>query len=480
MLHGDVRSPHLRELLAFEAQRHGLSVRFHEAALSDHYVPPPFRREAIIVSHSEYHRERFGILLDDEEVLVNIPAHALDIDGETVGYTDRGGEPVPLGVIIRNVLVVFVSLEALADPESALVRRRLNGHAPSGNVLASVFDMVVSQAMPRLKANIEGYDWAQERHSFAEQRLRGVQDRITRTKEDVTLNDRVIAEKTYEIARLIRKNQELRERAAFLESHTKMRVRRESEREFLSLMKLAPEAFREVDVQGDRIIARTYPVSMDHRDRDYELGAYQVTIRLDADEVLIATLDGEKHDGFPHPHVSTSGVPCFGNIGPSIAKLLVEGQYAAAQSVILEFLRSYNAGDAYIRLENWDPDWDDERWESCFDNASPDECVDCEESDCPHYADRYERCWEATPYGRDALARCIRCRECAYHEEAEQICRDGGSPPECIDCSLPCRFAQDEDDMDACNDDNPEACAGCTVERCQYQGTEPDEEEDAA
>ena len=50
MLHGDVRSPHLRALLAFEAERNGLSVRFQEAALSDHYLPPPFRREAIIGS----------------------------------------------------------------------------------------------------------------------------------------------------------------------------------------------------------------------------------------------------------------------------------------------------------------------------------------------------------------------------------------------------------------------------------------------
>ena len=142
MLHGEVRSPHLRALLAFEAERHGLPVRFQETVLRDTFTPPPFRREAVIVSHAEYHREEFAIRLDCGEVLVRVPANIPEVAGEVVGYTDRGGEMVPLGVVVNNVLLSFVSLEALAQPDAVVARRSSNGQETGGGVLAGVFDLV--------------------------------------------------------------------------------------------------------------------------------------------------------------------------------------------------------------------------------------------------------------------------------------------------------------------------------------------------
>ena len=476
MLHGEVRSPHLRALLAYEAEKHGLPVRFQQTVLRDGFQPPPFRREAVILSHAEYHPEVFGIRLADEEVLVRVPAHMLNV-GEPVGYVDEAGELVPLGAVIRNVLVVFVSLEALAQPDAVLSRRALNGHAPTKSVLASVFDLVVSQAMPQLKANIEGYDWSEETRRFTAARIKGLQERVTQMRHDIALNDRGIEEKTYELMRAARKNRELRQHVAFLEDHTQVELRKDAEQEFMALTRLAPAAFSELDIQEDRITARTYPVTIEHDDHDYDLGTFQLTVGLDKDEVHIRKILGDQPEGYPHPHVSTAGVPCYGNIGPAIAKLLVEGQFSAALSVLLQFLRSYNPGDAYIRLENWDPDWQEERWDRCYENAGTDDCIDCDETDCPFYADRYERCWEGQQYGSDGMETCIRCRECGYHEDAERSCREDSARSTCIDCDLPCSFAKDSGDIEECREDNPEDCENCPASACPYQG-QADENDD--
>jgi len=470
MLHGDVRSAHLRALLAFESEQHGVQVRYQETLLTN-FTTPPFRREALILCHAEYRREQFGIRLDDEEVLVNVPAHLLDLNtGEPIGYTDRGGAPVPLGRVIRNVLVVFLSLETLAEPDAVVASRPLNGSAPNNNVLNSVFDLVVAKAMPKLKANIESYDWLSERHRFAEARTRGVQARITQLRTNIQLNDRSIEEKTWELTRLARKNMELREQVGYLESTTSMRIRREAERELVSLMNLAPRAYDELRVEDDRVVARTYPVIIERDGENWDMGVFQLTIGFDNDEVRITKISGEKPDGYPHPHVSTSGVPCFGNIGPPLAKMLAEGQYVAALSVLLQFLRSYNPADAYIKLEHFDPDFQDARYDRCYETVSSDDCVDCEDSDCPYYSDRYERCWENRRDDSDGLASCIRCRECGYHLDAERSCRETASRQECIDCQLSCPHAGNDDDMHECRGDNGEDCASCPVGSCNYQG----------
>jgi hypothetical protein len=123
-----------------------------------------------------------------------------------------------------------------------------------------------------------------------------------------------------------------------------MRVRRDAEREFQTLMTLAPRAYDDLRVEEDRIVARTYPVIIERDGDNWDLGTFQVILTLDSDDVRITKVSGEKPDGYPHPHVSTSGVPCFGNVGPPLAKLLAEGQYVAALSVLLQFLRSYNTG----------------------------------------------------------------------------------------------------------------------------------------
>lgn len=474
MLEGEVRSVHLRELLRFEAEKLPVPLRYAEHSL-DAFTLPPFRREALVIAHTGYFRESFGIDLPGGDVLVNVPAQMIE-GGSPIGSSTRHGELTALGAVFGRVLVVYFSLEALAEPAN-VPRVRSTGGLTKERVLAAVFDATVGAAIPGIAEYIATYDFARERKAFADRRTRGVATRVAQLRQNLALNDRSIEEKTWEIGRLARKNQEFREQAHFLQSATDMRLRREAEREYLALMGLVPDAFESLAVEDDRLIARTYPISIPWSEAgsDIALGSFQITIALDSDEVRITKTAGEKPDGYPHPHVSTAGVPCFGNIGPGLVKLLIEGQYAAALSVLRQFLASYNRADAYIKIEHFDPDWADARYDRCYETMSSDDCVDCEDSDCPYHSDRFERCWENRRDDADGLTACIRCRECSNHENAERSCRESAPLRQCIACQLPCSFANADTDMEDCRGDAPENCADCAAGSCSYQGTAPDE-----
>lgn len=477
MLNGNVRSSQLRELLRFEAEKHGIAVRYREEPLESDWRPPVFRREATIVAHFDDHPEQFGIRLPDGEVLVRVPATLLAGLGQPVGYTECDGGLAPLGAVIRDHLFVFLSLEALARPGSVLQRRPRNGSAPPANILGSVFDLVVGQAMPFLKANIETYDWRVEKTRFAARRVWRVEQRISQTHEDIAKNDSAIGVRTDEIRYLVRQNEQLKESLRALEHDTLVRHRKAAEQEYLALIAMVPRALEDVVVHDERIEATTPPILLPWEEHEYALGRLAIEIELATDRLKVRSVDGVGPGDHPHPHVSAAGVPCLGNIGPGVAKLLAEGHYAAVFAVLLQFLRSYTPGDAYTQLEGWDPDWADERWQRCYENASINDCLECGDGRCPFHEDRYERCFE---YHRDSdgLRDCIRCGDCGNREDAENACHQDRSLSECIGCTTtPCSYAGRVDDMDECREASPDRCADCDVAACAHRGR-PEEEGD--
>ena len=72
-----------------------------------------------------------------------------------------------------------------------------------------------------------------------------------------------------------------------------------------------------------------------------------------------------------------------------------------------------------------------------------------------------------------------RCRECGYHETAEQSCRQDASLSECIACQLPCPNAGNDSDMEDCRAADATPCADCAASACSYQGQRVDDEEPA-
>lgn len=87
----------------------------------------------------------------------------------------------------------------------------------------------------------------------------------------------------------------------------------------------------------------TYPVIIEDRD----LGGFK--IKITSDQITFHSLR-DSSSRRAHPHLGAGGMPCFGNVGPAINKLLAEKEYLALVTFLLEYIHSYNSGDAYRPL----------------------------------------------------------------------------------------------------------------------------------
>ena len=215
-----------------------------------------------------------------------------------------------------------------------------------------ILEAVLGASLPLASAHIQSYDWQRERTEFGAWMVASVDGMVRNWKNAIRDNEYEANRLTSQISGLVRKNGELREQIVALEATTRPAQEEKARQEFAALVKMIPSPVVSVEVDYGKLSIVLEPLTLEHDSTVYQMGSYTLTIT--ADKVHIWSDGGFS---YPHPHVSSDGVPCWGNLGPGIGKLLGEGQYAALVSVILEFLHSYNERDAYRHIETWDPDY---------------------------------------------------------------------------------------------------------------------------
>ena len=191
--------------------------------------------------------------------------------------------------------------------------------------------------------------------------------------------------------------------------------------------------YESIEVASDGALsAVTEPIEIEYDGDSFPMGRYSVKIALDG-QLKIKSVRGHDRTQYPHPHVSTAGSPCWGNIGADIAKLLGALRFADVLQVTHRFLCAYNSGNPYEKIGHFDPtgEYQDE-------DEDDDPCQDCDD--------------RSTPY-------CI--RECAH----------GGSDscPDCVDyrtdfCYESCRYNEEWQLVEPCDDCPFSACD----EKCPY------------
>lgn len=198
-----------------------------------------------------------------------------------------------------------------------------------------------------------------------------------------------------------------------------------------------------IDFEQGVIIVRTHPITMTNirnEDERWKLGVYDAVFdlvhkRVHVTEVsIVAPIPGYEYS---HPHVSGGGVPCFGDAEGRANDALARGRIGEACAILHEVLSSYNPDGAYQPID------DENRYESCFENASTRECASCSDDHCPYAADAEERCRE----------------DHVWHD--------------CVECSYgDCSYARSRSAMDECFEgSNVERCATeCTTDGCYYRG----------
>ena len=126
----------------------------------------------------------------------------------------------------------------------------------------------------------------------------------------------------------------------------------EYERQFDQILKI--NMIEDVDVRNGRVSFDTKTVFIEHDDEIYEIGKLRISINTNqgASGISVSNLTHTEMC-HAHPHVSSNGVCCFGNLGLGITKMITEHEFSAVMNVMIQFLTSYNHEDPYHHIENW-------------------------------------------------------------------------------------------------------------------------------
>lgn len=259
-------------------------------------------------------------------------------------------------------------------------------------------EKVLKQALP--SAIQYAHDYREE--IFKKAYTSAVSLRVREYQERLDDNESKIETKARELLELRRKIHTDRSALKALEG-TRGQWNRKAEREFQHLRTLVPNLYKEINLEDGQLAAFTHPVSIFFEGHNYHLGSYKVIIDFESGNLTIDNLT-DKLDEYDHPHID-HGVGCLGNISDGVIRLLGELELFGALQMIHTFLYSYNSGNAFINIEKWEPEYNEEnRYEVCHVENRSYQCVECGDRDCPFYDDAFEDCFEDS-----TLDDCINC-----------------------------------------------------------------------
>ncbi len=329
--------PALRARVQFIEQQHAVRIDWRRGCPA-HRGDRAFR-PAVEVVHPDYWRDRpRDVRLGDGVHSLRFPLHDWTT-GERVGgrQDDQFHE---LAVVDGRVVYLLCDLEG-------------DFEYPNGVDEKLLLDTIFDQAVPLAARHINAYDWSAEKTAFVNWRVEAIDGQVRTWRSNIRDNDYELDNLTRRIANIVRVNAELRHNISVASEATRNGRAEKADTDFAALVKMIPDVVEDVRLDYGRLNVRLAPVSIKHDGQGFPMGRY--TLTFDGDSIRIVGDNGHEH---PHPHVSTDGVPCWGNLAPAVGRLLGEGEYAALVSTIRSFLQSYNERDAYRELHTFHPDYE--------------------------------------------------------------------------------------------------------------------------
>ncbi len=249
-------------------------------------------------------------------------------------------------------------------------------------------------------------------HNFKVQLAAAIDQKVKEYRSDIEKNETEADTKELELIELRRKVAVDRHALESLDT-TVGEWKKRAEGEYEHLMKLVPNLYRSITVTTGELIAETHEVRITYLSQTYEIGEFEVRITLATGNLTIANKT-RQIDGSDHPHIQDESA-CLGNIGKGVIRMISEFELFGALQMIHTFLHSYNPDSAFLKIEHWDPEYEEEgnRYEACREDNSGYNCVECGNCDCPFY------------------------------EEAFEVCRERSNLDDCINCEYQCSFGRD-------------------------------------
>jgi hypothetical protein len=410
---GPFASRALRTHLEFEAQRLDLDIEVRDPR-ADHSPDSCAVIEFVSTGDATEHH----VTVDEGKARVALELHGRDEDDAAQPISLEGCDQ-PAAYVAGNQVTVLFKLDAIFEAPTNL---DTDGDVDPDRVPALLFDALIPHALDLVAQNIESQRRDDARDRFARLKVDSWQSRYRRWENDLRYNESDLESACRRVERLAKACAELRQQIHAFDEHTRPELLAQAEEEFDQLTSMTPEPFRELEIVDNTLRLETVDITLEHDERTYELGSLSVEIRLTDFRIRIRPgTDNQRVEEYFHPHLSPDGVPCWGNVGPTVSQLVGERELAGLLPLIWRFLTSYNSRDPYLPIDRWDPDFDsDTEFRACFDDADAFfDCVGCSRQECPFHEDRFERCWN---HIQECFRwqRCVDCGRCEHAEEARQ------------------------------------------------------------
>lgn len=107
-----------------------------------------------------------------------------------------------------------------------------------------------------------------------------------------------------------------------------------------------------LDVMTKNNVVMAYKDEEKGIDLTLDLGKFLLSI--DYNDLIVkisAYSDNTVVNGYYHPHISTRGTPCWGNVSHRVAKALAHKDIGALLGLTMSLLTSYNDGSAYVSYQ---------------------------------------------------------------------------------------------------------------------------------
>lgn len=264
----------------------------------------------------------------------------------------------------------------------------------------SFLEAVLKSALPQAIALAQ----EKRRHNFKVALASAIDAKVKEYRSNIEENENDADEKESELLTLRRKVAVDRLALEALDG-TVGQWKQKAEAEFEHLMMLIPNLYKSISVSDGELIALTHEIEIRHNQSMYEIGEFEVRIKLATGDLTISN-QTHRVEEYDHPHIN-DGAACLGNIGKGIIKMLAEFELFGTLQVIHTFLHSYNSHSPYKKIEHWDPDYQDEdedHYSSCHEDNSGYTCVECADTNCPFYEEAFEVCFD-----NSNLEDCINC-----------------------------------------------------------------------
>jgi hypothetical protein len=448
---GSCPHPGVRSLLEFESTRLGIPLNVRHQNLAWAPLEPADRIDVLV--HEGNHSVDFGLWVDGVVTPISTPLWLPEEGARVFGPPDPDGVLQPLVSVHGYQVVVHIAPAALAG------------------LAVRVLGPALEQALVVARDALDEQVLQRQTDHYVEVRLSEVNMRLETRRSAERETFRALQRAEDEVRSQYRKLAAIKEDIDTVESCTLASWKRAARQDMQKLLAMVPRAIQRVRLDGDRLVVTTNPITIQHDGYDYEMGRFEIRIDIPARLLKVHGIDQEVNS-YSHPHIHVDGTCCLGNYGPLVADCLARQDHLGLVVGLIEFLRAYNPSSPYQDLRRWNPDWrDEERYESCYEDSAPSDCVDCSDDACPYHDGRYDRCWEY----QDSYTDCVDCGNCGWAQEARRQCREQQTPQECVECRMEmCSYAGD---TGACFETHDgEECPDCDNNNCQHHPGDGEEE----